>query len=405
MLPLLTTPRQHLCKDLPNASRPPSFKNHVSVSSNVAISGTSGSCLGHQCSGECRQPGAGHHRPEHAQCPDHGAFGDGVHNDTAAFQSALVGLGAAGGTVEVPAGKYMIDTATGIVMLNATRLLLDNGAELDAIPNNYANHNGLVMINGVSNVEITGGQIVGERNQHIGTTGEWGHGIYVIGGKHVDIHDTQVSNFWGDGIYITRLIGAPDNSPGYSQSIRIYYVTSQNNRRQGLTVEAAQRVWVGYSKFLNTSGTAPQDGIDIEPNDPNYPSDDIEIGTSEISGNAGTGIDISNNDTNIAIKQSTIENNAGFGIQAIQSSQGTILGNTISGNGFPGIQMHGGAQNYQIDGNNFSNNAFTWNGMSDSPQYDVYVGNVVFNTKGLQTFKSALNIEHSGNQVDGQPVD
>ena len=40
---------------------------------------------------------------------DKGAVGDGIHDDTAAFQAAVNALPSTGGTVYVPAGTYLID--------------------------------------------------------------------------------------------------------------------------------------------------------------------------------------------------------------------------------------------------------------------------------------------------------
>ncbi|MEP7098191.1 MAG: glycosyl hydrolase family 28-related protein, partial [Dokdonella sp.] len=45
---------------------------------------------------------------------DKGAKGDGVHDDTAAIQAAIDALPAAGGTVTIPDGNYMIDATRSI---------------------------------------------------------------------------------------------------------------------------------------------------------------------------------------------------------------------------------------------------------------------------------------------------
>lgn len=335
---------------------------------------------------------------------DMGAYGDGVHDDTTAFQTALNALKAGGGTVQVPAGKYMIDTSRSVSMLDHTRLQLASGAQLAAIPNNNANYNYVVLMSGVSNVEITGGQIVGERYQHIGNAGQWGFGIYVRGGSRIDIHDIQVSNFWGDGISVTRLRWAPNNGPGYAQSIRIYNVVSEGNRRQGLSVGSVQHLWVRYSQFLNSNGTDPQTGIDIEP-DPGYPANDVEIGNSQITGNAGSGIQIYNNATDIQVQESQINNNNGFGILVVGTDHGLIANNTFTSNGGPGVQVRTLAQYYQVNGNTFNKDARIWNGLSESPLSSTYLGAVTYNTAGLQIFNSAVDVQHQGNRVNGQLTD
>ena len=39
----------------------------------------------------------------------------------------------------------------------------------------------MLTVQGVSDVEISGGRIIGERDAHLGTTGEWGHGVMIRG--------------------------------------------------------------------------------------------------------------------------------------------------------------------------------------------------------------------------------
>ena len=64
-----------------------------------------------------------------------GALGNGTHNDTAAIQAAIDSLPNSGGTVYVPAGRYMIDATKALRLHSHTRLKLDSDAELMSIPN------------------------------------------------------------------------------------------------------------------------------------------------------------------------------------------------------------------------------------------------------------------------------
>src|SRR5690349_11808784 len=50
-----------------------------------------------------------------------GALGNGVHDDTAAFQAAINALPSNSGTVHVPAGHYMINALKPIKMRSHTR--------------------------------------------------------------------------------------------------------------------------------------------------------------------------------------------------------------------------------------------------------------------------------------------
>ena len=50
--------------------------------------------------------------------------------------------------------------------------------------------------------QTSGGQIVGERDRHLGSTGQWGHCIGVRGCKRVTVRDIRLSKGWGDGISV-----------------------------------------------------------------------------------------------------------------------------------------------------------------------------------------------------------
>ena len=50
---------------------------------------------------------------------------------------------------------------------------------------------------------------------HTGNTGEWGHGIAVFGSTNVTIENVDISQCWGDGIYL----GFYDGPNTYSDTI------------------------------------------------------------------------------------------------------------------------------------------------------------------------------------------
>ncbi|MFC5438378.1 glycosyl hydrolase family 28-related protein, partial [Rhodanobacter umsongensis] len=121
-----------------------------------------------------------------------GALGNGQHDDTAAFQAAINSLPSTGGTITVPAGTYMIDALRSINMRSHVRLQLSAGAQLQALPNS-SDRSHVIKAWKVTDVEITGGAIVGERARHIGTTGEWGMGIDILASSKVYVHDLTIS--------------------------------------------------------------------------------------------------------------------------------------------------------------------------------------------------------------------
>jgi hypothetical protein len=190
------------------------------------------------------------------------AKGDATTNDTSAIQGIINYVSSnGGGTVFIPTGTFMIDATVGIQMKSNVTLLLDNGAIIKALTNSVQSYN-IINCQDIQNFKIIGGTIQGERTTHTGTGGEWGMGINITGCSQFLIEDVYARDCWGDGIYV----GASVNQ-AYSENGRIVNCTVDNNRRNGFSIISARDVELVKPRLLNTNGTAPQAGIDIEPND------------------------------------------------------------------------------------------------------------------------------------------
>lgn len=160
----------------------------------------------------------------------------------------------------------------------------NNGASNIMVPSNVYWHNSsticqlpsdgpkssLVLLHRVNNVTIDGGEFVGDVKTHIGNEGEWGHGIMLAGATNVLLKNLLTREFWGDGIDLIEadyddIINA---GVGNCMRITIENVKSLYNRRQGMSIEAAENVLVKNSEFAYTGKllfTAPGSGVDIEP--------------------------------------------------------------------------------------------------------------------------------------------
>jgi parallel beta-helix repeat protein len=193
---------------------------------------------------------------------DFGADDSGATDSRQAFLDAAAAIATAGGgTLFVPDGLYTVNTdsyANAISLPSNCHLQLAANAviqlaELDAGDNNHA----VFRINAKSNVHISGGKIIGQRTGP--TSGESGFGIYVGGGaSDVLIEDVELVDFWGDGIYVG---GSTVNT-----NIKIKHCTIDNCRRQGITVVFADNILIDGNTITGINGTAPQSGIDLEPN-------------------------------------------------------------------------------------------------------------------------------------------
>jgi hypothetical protein len=263
-----------------------------------------------------------------------GAKGDGVTDDTKFFQKAIDSVAAlGGGTVLVPHGKYLIDADTSVKLKSGVTLqMTDTAAQLIAKPTR-SDRSYIVMVLNAIDVNIIGGKIVGDRNEHLGNTGEWGMGIAVYASKNVIINGTKIFNCWGDGIVIGAKGGAPFNAPNPSINVVVKNVTSDNNRRQAITIGKVNHVIIDSCILTNTNGTKPMSAIDIEPDKDT--AQNITIQNCVMAYNKGNGIEMFVNSKsavrNVSVKNNFIHHNSygGYVIRArnIEFSDNRIIQN------------------------------------------------------------------------------
>lgn len=322
-----------------------------------------------------------------------GAMGNGVNDDTAAFQAAFKALPASGGTVVVPNGTYMINAVTGISMPSHSRLSMTGSAVLSAIPNN-SQRSAVLKVSDVNNIEIVGGHIVGERTKHQGTAGEWGYAIDIEGSNTVSVHDIALSNCWGDGMVITAI--GSGSSEIMVKGVTINRVTSTNNRRQGLTIGPAEQIYVVNSSFTSSNGVAPQAGIDIEPQTQGTTSQ-VRIENSVLSNNVGNGLELHANVSGVVLTTSQAENNKGFGVFDYGADNTQITSNLLSENYLFGVDMAGNTTDVQIDGN-----TITWNGDAWFYAHGQSIFTEGWDPRDISIESSTSNISLANNTISPQ---
>jgi hypothetical protein len=201
----------------------------------------------------------------------------------------------------------------------------------------------ILYISGKSDVEIAGGQLLGERDTHVyasGTTDEWNHGMQIAGGKRVTVRDMRVSKCTGDGICIG----------GASSDVVIDNIVSTQNRRQGLSITNCTNIKVYDSEFSYTQGTSPECGIDIEP-DPGYTCSGVWIENCRFNNNNKYGINIWKNVSNVTVTKCVLEYNNSLGMSTHYCTGITLTGNTFRFNSATGIVINDGTQNLVHSGN------------------------------------------------------
>ncbi|RPE09716.1 right-handed parallel beta-helix repeat-containing protein [Chitinophaga lutea] len=265
---------------------------------------------------------------------DVGANGTDALNDTWAFQKAIDSMAAlGGGIVRVRTGNYYIDADTTIRMKNnVTLYMYDTTRKLIVRPTASTRYHA-ILVEFVDNVSIFGGRIVGDRDIHTGTTGEWGMGIAIYGSTNVKVNRTYISNCWGDGV----VVGGRKNGgvTVVSRDVILKRVTSTNNRRQALTIGGVNGLEVDSCVLTYTNGTAPQDGIDIEPDSDT--AQYVYIKNCEIAHNVGNGVEMNAKTTttakvrNIFVTNNYMHNNA-YSNYILHVQHSTINNNRFSAN-------------------------------------------------------------------------
>jgi hypothetical protein len=208
-----------------------------------------------------------------------GVVGDGASDNTLAF-IALLGTG--NRKIHIRSGDYV----TGSLSIpSGTVLLLDPGVTIRD-SGKLGPEDRLINIVGENNVYIRGpgARIIANRANY--TTGEQRHGVFVYGSSNVIVEGLESTGHGGDGFYV----GGPPNTP--SENIVLAGCLASDNRRQGLSITSARRVYVVDCEFDQTNGTAPQFGVDLEPNLPTDFLNEIRLLRPHTLANVGGGIQI-----------------------------------------------------------------------------------------------------------------
>ena len=160
--------------------------------------------------------------------------------------------------------------------LNGLSLKSNAVLEINSTINVAGNNLTLYKVISVSqdNIEISGGQIVGDVGKHTyidGSTSQWGFGISINIASNVTISNIKISRCTGDGIYIGGGKGSYlGDYKEASKNIVLKNVISDDNRRQGVSITYADGVIIEDCEFSNTGKTesvSPGCGMDIEPNE------------------------------------------------------------------------------------------------------------------------------------------
>ena len=346
---------------------------------------------------------------------NYGAVGNGTQDDTNAIQAAINAVDpAAGGTVYVPNGLYLVrhnaqGGNTSLKLKSNMTFQMDAGAEIKLVTNS-ADIYAILALNNAQDVSITGGTITGDRATHTGTTGEWGHGISVANGKNITIDGVKARDCWGDGF----IVDGVDCTT--SHNVTIQNCTGDNNRRQGLSICNLNGGTIKDSTFINTNGTCPQAGVDLEPYDSAQTVTNVTISGNTLRNNDSGVVagGAAGSVSNVTISGNVIESNRVHGFWIDSSRSFDISSNIVRNNDGPGIELLG-CTGFNVNGNQVLNNRDSGIGLAagyntstvstnNTIQYNTVTGNA---GNGIELTGGSTYNSVSGNNIwgnGGQPI-
>lgn len=117
---------------------------------------------------------------------------------------------------------------------------------------------------------------------------EWRHCLALRGCRNVIVSGLRIANSGGDGIYIGR--GHGEQAPVSCEDIQIRDIQCEDHHRQGISIISARNLLIEKCSILRTKGTAPQYGIDFEPNRTDEYLENCVVRNCTIAQNAAGGI-------------------------------------------------------------------------------------------------------------------
>ncbi len=226
----------------------------------------------------------------------------------------------------------------GIKIPSHFNIILSDEVFFRMYPNGNIKPTLIFIGDGVENVSITGGNFVGDRDEHDYSDGnhhEWGHILRIGGAKNVTISESEFIDAMGDGIDVHGVGHSFD--PNHISSTEIYITrnTFRRSRRNQISVTAGSNIYIEDNNFIDCSihtedsqGIAPGFAIDVEAfraNGIEYEiAEDIYIKNNIESGSRIGAFTVHTGD-NVTIDNNTVE-----GFISYSNSTGTkIINNTV----------------------------------------------------------------------------
>lgn len=167
------------------------------------------------------------------------------------------------------------------------------------------------------------------------------HCLALLGVNNVVVRGLNLEDCGGDGIYVSQYAGGP------SVAVQVLDCTTRRCYRQGMSVISVVDLYVHNCRFLETCGTPPQCGIDVEPAHPYDKLINVVFADCQVIDNAGGGIAVSlrfldqrSSPVSVRVVNCLIRSPRAFGILAFSGPKGSpglvdFRGITVDGTNKP----------------------------------------------------------------------
>jgi hypothetical protein len=206
-------------------------------------------------------------------------------DDTSVFQTALNSTSSSHQVLEIPAGSYNISP---INFPTNSNVYVDAGVTVSA---NSGFGSSARMLNvSASNVTITGAgastsvfQMPKARAASQNDGSEFRHCLAIQNASNVTVTGISCNKSGGDGVYVSAATTVTIGN----------CIFDSNFRDGGSIIGKLNHIHITGNHFTNTNGTAPQAGVDVEPNNPGDFLLDVNFTDNTMSNNAGDGFAVS----------------------------------------------------------------------------------------------------------------
>ena len=167
-------------------------------------------------------------------------------------------------------------------------IVFEDGAELQAKRGSFKDKaDTLLSLRDVENCRLIGlgkGGILrmhkkDYQNPKLYERSEWRYTLCIRDAKNIYVENMKFLSSGGDGIYIGTVDG-----------VTVKKVVCDDNHRQGMSIITGKNILVEDSEFINTKGTSPASGVDIEPNWAGQPLQNIVFRNCRFANNDRWGI-------------------------------------------------------------------------------------------------------------------